>query len=204
MSKSMTTSNKNLTGADLLKAIHKYPQYKDMSDYAIKKALWKDGKPALVSDLQKEYNKLSKRKVSKEKTGKVSKEKKKAETKSKPKVKKEKKSKKGSRDCPTPSCKAADILLIWDKEDWMSNKSQPTVALVAPTLKELDKLLKEYYMENRNEPEFADMSNEDFKVILDSSELVTETCWSPKLDTVYHIYCMKGGLSVKNLIKKNI
>jgi len=35
----MTTSNKNLTGADLLKAIHKYPQYKDMSDYAIKKAL---------------------------------------------------------------------------------------------------------------------------------------------------------------------
>ena len=157
----------------------------------------------MVSDLQKEYNKLSKRKVSKEKTGKVSKEKKKAETKSKPKVKKVKREK-GPRDCPTPSCKAADILLIWDKEDWMSNKSQPTVALVAPTLKELDKLLKEYYMENRNEPEFADLSNEDFKVILDSSELVTETCWSPKLDTVYHIYCMKGGLSVKNLIKKNI
>lgn len=49
-----------MTGADLLKAIGNHEKYKGMSDYSIKKSLGKDGKPALVSDLQKEYNKLTK------------------------------------------------------------------------------------------------------------------------------------------------
>lgn len=206
---------KKLTGTEIIKELKKYG-YQGKSDYEIKKIIGGD-KVATVGQLQKELTKL--KKGSKEKKIKVRKSgsiKKRRSPESSEPRKREKTAEKSRSKGIKPkkvrkqlekgtliaaalmtasktrgeNCTHSKAVLVWNKKDWIEDKSKPTVAIMGTNNKKIDSTLRDYLILNRElDPELSD---NDFLQVLEMIKSFAECSFSPRLNSIYEIRCIKA------------
>lgn len=88
------------------------------------------------------------------------------------------------------SCENSKAVLIWNKKDWELDQSRPTIAIIGTSDKKIETSFRDYLILHRDLE--SDMSDDDFEQVLEILGSFSGCAYSPKLNSVYEIRCVKA------------